>query len=148
MRKHSLGRTAVAAAFATAIALTGMPTFAAITSKAENEANPRGWSAIAGLDTRQVMEIARTLPLSRDAKVDQPYCDHAPALARTLKQEFDEKLVAQGTDGTTLWGSNVMGTWTLVLNRSDRTSCVVASGIGYSEHSSPELYYHQAGLKS
>lgn len=147
MRKFSLGRLAIAAAFVSATALTGTSSFAAITSKADNQANPRGWSAIAGMDTRQVLEIARNLPLSQETQDDQPYCDRAPEMARTLQQDFDEKLVAHGNDDTSLWGSTLMGTWTLVLNRPDRTSCVIASGIGYSAHTSPMLYYHQAGLK-
>ena len=119
---------------------------AAITSHDDNQANPRGWSAVAGMETSAVIELARTLPLSRDARADQPWCDQSDQLAQTLSHDFAEEKVATGAKGTQLWGSALMGTWTMVLDRGDATSCIVASGIGYRDGASPRQFFTQAGL--
>ena len=39
-----------------------------------------------------------------------------------------------------------MGTWTVVLERPDATSCVIASGIGFRDGTSPDAYFTRVGL--
>ncbi|CAM3153947.1 hypothetical protein SAMN04488021_10557 [Paracoccus aminovorans] len=122
------------------------PALAATQSREENLANPRGWSAVAGMDPREVREMARTLPLSANAGGDQPWCDRKAEIESTLRHDFDEQKVATGEEGTALWGSALMGTWTMVLERPDATSCVIASGIGFSEGANPRVFFTRAGL--
>lgn len=147
MRKSPFHQRVIVAVLGTVIALTGTQSFSAITSRADNMANPRGWSAVAGMDVQSVIDLAQKLPLSSDTNEDQPYCAQSGQLARALHDDFDEVLIAHGAQGTSLWGSQAMGTWTLTLNRADRTSCVVASGVGFTKHANPMQFYHQAGLK-
>ena len=147
MQMHNLRRLAIASACGAAIALTGAPTLAAITSRSDNLANPRGWSAVAGMDVQAVIDLAGRLPTITENEPDEPYCAPSGDLAEILREDFDEVLVAHGTQETSLWGSQAMGTWTLTLNRQDETSCVVASGIGFSPNANPMRFYHQAGMK-
>lgn len=146
MRMPKLTRIAPAALVALGMMAAGNAATAAITSHDDNQANPRGWSAVAGMETSAVIELARTLPLSRDARADQPWCDQSDQLAQTLSHDFAEEKVATGAKGTQLWGSALMGTWTMVLDRGDATSCIVASGIGYRDGASPRQFFTQAGL--
>ncbi|WP_199259913.1 hypothetical protein [Paracoccus binzhouensis] len=134
------------ALMAVLLALPGQAALAATQDREENLANPRGWSAIAGMDPRAVREMARSLPLSDQAAGDQPWCDRKAELERTLRHDFGESEVAVGSDGTTLWGSALMGTWTVVFERPDATSCVIASGIGFSDAANPALFFVKAGL--
>ena len=97
-------------------------------------------------DPSAVAELARTLPLSDQAAGDQPWCDRQAEVERTLSHDFGEEKVATGARGMVLWGSELMGTWTMVLERADATSCVVASGIGYSDTTSPQVFFSKAGL--
>ncbi|MDF3852754.1 hypothetical protein ACDP63_13175 [Paracoccus sp. P2] len=135
-----------AALLAVLLALPGQSAQAAIQTREENLAHPRGWSAIAGMDPRAVREVARTLPLSEVAVEDQPWCDRKAELEQTLRQDFGEARIATGTDGVTLWGSDLMGTWTVVFERPDATSCVIASGIGFSDATSPQVFFVKAGF--
>ena len=112
---------------------------------------PRAWSAIAGSDTASVIEMAATLPSGDLAEADTPYCDADPQIARTLAHDFGESLIdGSSFDGNDaqLWASPVMGTWTLVLARSDAVSCIVASGTGFSDSANPDVFYAKAGLAS
>ena len=112
---------------------------------------PRAWSAIAGSDTASVIEMAAALPAGAMGEADAPYCDADPQIARTLAHDFGESLIdGSSFDGkqAQLWASPVMGTWTLVLARADATSCIVASGIGFSDAANPDVFYAQAGLAS
>lgn len=114
-----------------------------------SDVQPRGWSAVAGSDTASVMEMAATLPAGDMGEGDTPYCDADPEIARTLSHDFGESLIdGAKIDGRNaqLWGSPVLGTWTLVLARPDATSCIVASGIGFRDNTNPDLYYARAGL--
>ncbi|ARJ69082.1 hypothetical protein [Paracoccus contaminans] len=106
----------------------------------------KGWTAVAGLTGPAVLELARTLPLSAEASSDQPWCDSAAAVAHSLRSEFDEQPVTHRADGTQLWGSDLMGTWTLVLGRNDGTQCVIASGIGYQDGTNPLAFYAKVDL--
>ena len=137
--KHLLIPALVTLALAT-------PALAVTQSREDNLANPRGWSAVAGVDARNVREMARQLPLSANAVADQPWCDRKAQVEATLNHDFGEEKVASNGAGTVLWGSGLMGTWTMVLDRGDATSCIVASGIGYRDGASPRQFFTQAGL--
>jgi len=141
-------RTAVAASLAVAV-LVPVGAQSAIERFTANPA-PRAWSAIAGSDTASVIRMAATLPAVGQAGTD-PYCDMNAEIARTLSHDFGESMIddsrVDGAD-TQLWGSPVMGTWTLVLARPDKVSCIVASGVGYADNVNPAVFYTQAGLAS
>lgn len=106
----------------------------------------KGWSAVAGMSGAEVLHMARGLPQGADAAADQPWCDSAAAVQQSLNAEFDERMVTRRADGTQLWGSDLMGTWTVVLARADQTNCIIASGIGYQDGANPGTYYAQVGL--
>lgn len=106
----------------------------------------KGWSAVAGLSGAEVLDMARTLPRTADAAGDRPWCDTAATVQQSLDAEFDERMVTRRDDGTQLWGSDVMGTWTVLLARADQTNCIIASGIGYQDGANPGTYYAQVGL--
>ena len=148
MKMPQMTRILPTALLALAFALPTAPAIAAITTHGENLASPRGWSAIAGMDPRAVAELAQTLPLSDEAVGDQPWCDRRAEVERTLAHDFGEEKVANGARGMALWGSELMGTWTMVLERADATSCVIASGIGYSDATSPQVFFTRVGLNS
>ena len=143
MKMPQMTRIAPTALLALALAL---PASAAITSREDNLAAPRGWSAMAGMDPHAVAEMARSLPLSDQAADDQPWCDHRAEVERTLTHDFGEEKIATAARGMVLWGSELMGTWTMVLDRADATSCVIASGIGYSDGTNPQVCFTKAGL--
>ena len=143
MNMPQMTRIAPTALLALALAL---PASAAITSREDTLAAPRGWSAMAGMDPHAVAEMARSLPLSDQAADDQPWCDHRAEVERTLTHDFGEEKIATAARGMVLWGSELMGTWTMVLDRADATSCVIASGIGYSDGTNPQVFFTKAGL--
>ena len=93
-----------------------------------------------------VLELARTLPVASEADGDQPWCDRSATVRDALRTEFEEQMVTRHSDGTQLWGSDVMGTWTVVLSRPDDTQCVIASGIGYAAGENPATYLAKVGL--
>lgn len=137
---------AALAATALMAALAG-PAAATITGRDANAASPRGWSAVQGMDPSAVRDMARTLPVSRQAAVDQPWCAPDAEVEASLRHEFEEDRVASNGRDTALWGSAIMGTWTVVLERPDAVSCVIASGIGFSEGTSPDAYFTRVGLQ-
>lgn len=140
--------TLAAAALATLIAV---PAQSSIETRDELQAQPRAWSSIAGRDARSVMAMASTLASGDQSSAEAPYCDTDPRIAQTLSHDFGESLVDDAKVNqadTQLWGSDLMGTWTLVMARADRTSCVIASGIGYSDRTNPDVFYQKAGLRS
>lgn len=106
----------------------------------------KGWTAVAGLSGPAVIEIARDMPIATEADREQPWCDHAGVVDSALKTEFEEELVTKRADGTELWGSDVMGTWTVVLARPDNVQCIIASGIGYEDGTDPTTFYAKVGL--
>lgn len=118
----------------------------AIDTATHPEAAVKGWTAVAGMSGPDVLHLARTLPLATDATGDQPWCAAVAEVRDALKSEFDETLVTRRADGTQLWGSDSMGTWTVVLTRHDQTQCVIASGIGYEDGANPLAYYAKVGL--
>lgn len=130
-------------------ALAAVPVSAAqsaiVTTPALN-APVRGWTAVAGLSGPEVVELARTLPVETEASGHLPWCDAAPVVSAALKSEFEENLVTRRADGTQLWGSDLMGTWTVLLERADNTNCVIASGIGYQDGVDPGAFYAKVGL--
>ncbi len=106
----------------------------------------KGWPAVAGLSGADVLELARSLPATTEGDAGQPWCDDAAAVQASLDGDFDERLVMARGDGTQLWGSDLMGTWTVVLARTDRTNCIIASGIGYQDGANPAAFYAKVGL--
>lgn len=110
------------------------------------DAPVRGWTAVAGMSGPEVVELARTLPVETEASGHVPWCDAAPVVNAALKTEFEENLVTRRADGTQLWGSDLMGTWTVLLERADNTHCVIASGIGYQDGVDPGAFYAKVGL--
>ena len=118
----------------------------AIDTATHPEAAVKGWTAVSGMSGPDVLHLARTLPLATDATGDQPWCAAVAEVRDALKSEFDETLVTRRADGTQLWGSDSMGTWTVVLTRPDQTQCVIASGIGYEDGANPLAYYAKVGL--
>ena len=122
--------------------LTAMPALAATAS------NPiQGWSAMKDTDTATLLRDVQTMPVSAEATEDQPYCAADAEIAATLEHDFNEQPVdTANADGTNLWGSAQMGTWTLVAERKDDTSCIIASGIGFDGKTDARTYYKVAGL--
>jgi hypothetical protein len=127
-------------------AVTPAPARATTLSREQNLTNPRGWSAVAGTDPGQLRDMAQRLPMSQSASGDQPWCDHKAAVESALTHDFGESKVAAGDQGTVLWGSTLLGTWTVLYERPDATSCVIASGIGFSDSANPGLFFNRAGL--
>lgn len=111
----------------------------------------RGWSAVDETEAATLLERAADLPLIDMATSDQPYCaDHAQ-ISRTLQHDFSEKIVASGQFsglGAQLWGSDQLGTWTLVAPRGDGNSCIIASGIGFQQERDSRAYFALAGLRA
>ncbi|WP_423210950.1 hypothetical protein [Paracoccus yeei] len=143
MLHHTLRAALAATAL---IAAQAAPAGATITSRDENAAVPRGWSAVQGMDPRAVRDMARDLPTSDQAAVDQPWCAPDAEIETSLRHDFEEERVASNGRDTALWGSALMGTWTVVLERPDATSCVIASGIGFRDGTSPDAYFTRVGL--
>lgn len=106
-----------------------------------------GWSAMEGITPAALLDQIDALPVSELAVDDQPYCASDDEIAATLRHDFAEQPIeTAGAQGTELWGSDQLGTWTVVAPRDDDTSCIIASGIGYSDDRSAEAYYTVAGL--
>lgn len=109
----------------------------------------KAWSAMAGVEPAALLVAAQEMPLSAVAVDDQPYCASDAEIAATLGHDFAERLIdSTGHDGhvAELWGSDLMGTWTLVAARPDNTSCIIASGIGYDDSTAHDAFYRTAGL--
>ncbi|MEE2861272.1 MAG: hypothetical protein VYB46_10740 [Pseudomonadota bacterium] len=103
------------------------------------------WSAMQGVEPAVLMEDIVDMPLSDMAIDDQPYCAADAEIAQTLDHDFGERRI--DSDGETeLWGSDQLGTWTLVAARDEATSCIIASGIGFDGGREAEVYYRTAGL--
>ena len=134
---------------ALAAALAALPVGAAQSAVAPSPLQGmtvKGWTAVAGMSGPEVVELVRNLPAqTTEASGNLPWCDAAPVVSTALKAEFDEDLVARRADGTQLWGSDLMGTWTVLLERG-RTHCVIASGIGYQDGVDPGAFYAKVGL--
>ena len=124
-------------------ALAGLPAIAA--PRADQRV--QGWSAMEGTSPAALVHDIRDLPLSEVALDDQPYCATDTEIAATLSHDFGETPVdSDGAHGTELWGSDLMGTWTLVAPRDDATSCIIASGVGFDDQQAVQAYYTVAGL--
>ncbi|MDQ2067821.1 hypothetical protein Q9295_15700 [Xinfangfangia sp. CPCC 101601] len=67
----------------------------------------------------------------------QTYCDAHDEMVEGLKHDFAESLTTTTTNSEglkiELWTSSLMGTWTALHHGSDGISCVVASGVDWSD---------------
>ncbi|SEO29101.1 hypothetical protein SAMN04489859_106015 [Paracoccus alcaliphilus] len=107
----------------------------------------QSWSAMAGIPAATLLAEADQWPVSDMAMDDQPYCASDAEISQTLAHDFDEtRIERDGANGTELWGSDLMGTWTVVAARNDGTSCIIASGIGFDDARDTDAYYVSAGL--
>lgn len=123
--------------------LSAMPALAASPS----DPTVQVWSAMRGTEPAALLAAINSLPVSELAIDDQPYCAADGEIAATLEQDFSEHPVdLDNASGTELWGSDLMGTWTLVAPREDDTSCIIASGIGFTTDKTAEAFYTVAGL--
>lgn len=104
--------------------LTAMP----VLSATRPDQPVQAWSAMAGVDVPSLLSQTAQMPISDMAVGDQPYCAADPEIHQTLTTEFEESRVDASHKGTELWGSDQLGTWTLVAPRADDTSCIIASG--------------------
>ena len=143
------------AAHATALIAAGIaavlavPAQSSIETRQQLEAQPRAWSSMAGMDASAILAMGNTFASGDAAGAQDPFCDTNDEVARTLGHDFGEALVDDtrvGSADTQLWGSDTMGTWTLVMTRADKTSCIVASGVGYTDTANPDLFYASAGI--
>lgn len=136
-----------AAAALPAAAILPVPAAQAAALARSAPAGPvRGWTSVAGMTGPEVVQLARHLPVETDPGSDRPWCDAAPVVQSALAAEFEETMVARRADGTSLWGSDAMGTWTVLLERADSTHCVIGSGIGYRDGVDPGSLYARVGL--
>lgn len=127
-----------------AIALLGVTPALSVTPASQPV---QGWSAMQGIEPVALLNDIRSMPVSEVATDDQPYCAADAEISATLEQDFSEHPVdLTGAQGTQLWGSEQLGTWTLVAPRDAQTSCIIASGIGFSQARSTAEYYTVAGL--
>ncbi|RJL04087.1 hypothetical protein D3P06_09500 [Paracoccus aestuarii] len=107
----------------------------------------QAWSAMEGVEPATLLQDIRDMPLSEVAIDDQPYCADDFEIAFTLSHDFgEEPIETAGAQGTELWGSDLLGTWTLVAPRDNETSCIIASGVGYSDDEGVDTYFTVAGL--
>lgn len=118
----------------------------AIETAPEPSGAVKGWTAVAGMSGPAVVRLARILPDAAEADGDQPWCDKDAIVQAALRTEFEEDLVTRRADGTQLWGSDLTGTWTVLLDRKDDTQCVIASGVGYRDGTNPLTFYSKVGL--
>lgn len=123
--------------------LTAMPAISATRPDQPVQA----WSAMAGVPVQTLLEQSQDMPISDMAVGDQPYCAADAEIHQTLQHDFNEQPVdSQHHAQTQLWGSDQLGTWTLVAPRDDQTSCIIASGIGFDTAQDVDVYYTTAGL--
>lgn len=81
---------------------------------------------------------------------DVPYCDIRSKLTQTLDHDFAEKprleKTLSGNRSVELWASQIMGTWTAVYTRADGVSCVVSSGMNWTQGENPVALLHKEGI--
>ncbi|MGP9803433.1 hypothetical protein [Paracoccus sp. NSM] len=105
------------------------------------------WSAMADIPAPDLRRLVENMPVSAEATQDQPYCASDDEIAFTLRHDFaEEVIVTAGAAGTELWASDILGTWSVVAPRADDTSCIIASGVGYSTDREAEMYYSSLGF--
>lgn len=124
-----------------------LPTLAVPAPSQAHQQPVSGWSAMADTDTATLLRQVRNLPLADLAGPDQPYCAAQAEISFTLAHDFDEsRIEVDPHAGTVLWGSDSLGTWTMVAPRGDGTSCIIASGIGFDPDRDPARYFASVGL--
>lgn len=84
--------------------------------------------------------------------LNSPRCELEAQMASILARDYSEHPVDRRVVGdglhVVLWGSTEMGTWTLVHDGNDGVACVVSSGIGWTDQSSPDQIFANAPLAS
>ena len=79
-------------------------------------------------------------------------CDTAAVMAKSLENDFEEGFVNSSikADGLVmdLYASPDQGTWTLIHRGNDGISCVVSSGIGWSDASKPQDVFNPVHLST
>lgn len=147
MKMPQIARIAPAALMTLALA---MPAAAAPALREDNLANPRGWSAMTGMTSGAVVERAGAHPAPvrrRRPRATCSWCDHnAGRRARSAMISARKDCRRQRRSGAV--GVRADGHMDMVLERADATSCVIASGIGFSDRTSPQEFFVKAGLDS
>jgi len=107
------------------------------------------YPAYVGTDNLSIYDMPGATP---DAAYDRPLCQDSATMVASLNHDFAETLVDTSlqADGLVmeLYASTLMGTWTLVHKGDDGVSCVVTSGIGWTETATPDQVLAQANLAS
>ena len=102
----------------------------------------------AGLDGLSVYDLVERAAPALDA----PRCEAQAQMASILARDFSEHPVDRRVVGdglhVVLWGSTEMGTWTLVHDGDDGVTCVVSSGIGWTDPSMADQIFANAPLAS
>lgn len=107
----------------------------------------QGGSATQGTDAATPPDQARDMPETDMVAGDRPYCASPAEIAGTLKHDFEETRVdSDPAQGTELWGSALMGTWTLVAARGG-DDCIIASGTGYAPGREAVIHDRVAGAE-
>lgn len=107
------------------------------------------YPALAGTDDLSIYDMPGVTP---DEAYDRPLCQDSATMVAALDHDFAETLVDTSlqADGLVmeLYASTVMGTWTLVHKGDDGISCIVSSGIGWTETATPDQVFAQSNLAS
>ena len=84
--------------------------------------------------------------------MDTARCEAQAQMDTILTVDFEEQPIEKRIVGdglhVELWGSTEMGTWTLVHDGNDGVACVISSGIGWTDESSPDQIFMNAPLAS
>ena len=84
--------------------------------------------------------------------LNTPRCEAQAQMASILARDYSEHPVGRRVVGdglhVVLWGSTEMGTWTLVHDGDDGVTCVISSGIGWTDQSMADQIFANAPLAS
>ncbi|WP_395542488.1 hypothetical protein [Neotabrizicola sp. sgz301269] len=107
------------------------------------------YPAYAGTDQLSIYDMPGVTP---DDAFDRPVCQDSATMVASLDHDFAETLVDTSlqADGLVmeLYASTLMGTWTLVHKGDDGISCVVTSGIGWTDTATPDQVLEQSNVAS
>ena len=104
--------------------------------------NPAGMGGLSVYDL-----VERAAPA-----LNAPRCEGQAQMANILARDYSEHPVDRRVVGdglhVVLWGSTEMGTWTLVHDGDDGITCVISSGIGWTDQSVADQIFANAPLAS